>query len=433
MRHQILTVPFVLMKTKTGATKTTETKVKLQRASKILRNSSVFATDEEKLIDTSLPPYSQISQPKSTWKGLFRKSGSFAKWPGSRNREELSEKTLLGTQDSTTTWKPETPLQGEIAKNLIQSGYPKAKYSSGPRAQKSQAEQDSVYILPDQHREASRSRSRGLNIDTREAIVRPDSRDRAPRASPFTGLSSATFINSPDRRDAHPGKKVSTPGDERPPHISRTLSERSWKRRPSGPTLTPGRYEPSPSSPAKSPSRDRTGKRKGPHYVRSPLTDPDSKIRFGSPKEVIISTPNRGRSQVHTPKAEEPEPEMPKVLEPHYQREMEVDTFSPVLESALPSPLQIEGKGLGLAVSEQEAEQPRAPRDWFAEDRRESSDRLPRSNVEHASGPLKVQRERWYVEPTTNSFSWKDPERPRTREKPLPPLPPPRDSEVSLF
>ena len=353
--------------------------------------------------------------------------------------------------ETTTTesaWPRGSTIEPIIAQSLIQSGYQKAFHPpASPQFQRKFLDEDPYPTsTPANSRKSSKHRTtmRGLKLDTKDEIIRPPSCGRKSRDSPFTGASSATLRG--DLKSPIAPIKPLSPLTDVDTSFSRSSSRSSKPRRPSGPVLPPTRYEPPPPPTTnRAPPRNKSnGKRKGPHYVKSPLTDPDEKIRIGSPREIHIKTPTRGRSlkdTLKTPslKTQRSNPDLrhePKVptLEPHYQRELAIPTAatSPVHESALPSPLDVSG---------------------FLDKRSELKDQFERfihrktddaiyggspqaSKQQHARagsgnreksrprGQKRPERERWYVDASKKRNVPEPSKEGKTGEKPLPPLPP---------
>lgn len=360
------TVPFVLLKTKTGG-HTGEL-----RPYHPASLSTEWGLDEKSL-ENSQPRYSNPTPPEPTASRPSRfshlKTSLFRK---SRHTTIRSGSIPVGFAPDGSPRDSGTQMSIEpmIAQNLLQSGYKKAFHPpDSPQFQKPFASADQSPPQTPQHSRATSHKSRhtlkSLYSRKSEETPRPPSRGKLSNASPYTDHSSPTLLGEPDdRKDIQPPM----------PDLNAALSKAGHEGlgiNTDPPLLRPNRYQPpSKINPTQKRSASRNGppplrnksdksaktaRSKSPRYVKSPLTDPNEKIRTGSPREITIRTPVRGRSikdptktlkSMQSNSSLRREPTVPNI-EPdvvlpqrryHHQRDGE--TRSPVRTSLLPRSLE---------------------------------------------------------------------------------------------
>ena len=334
--------------------------------------------DEEKSLERSLPPYSDVPRPEETAKrpgrlsmlktSLFRKSRGTTLRSGSIPVGFAPDGSI---RDSGTQMSIE-PL---IAHNLLQSGYKKAFHPpESPQFEKPVMHIDQSPPPTPQQSRATSHKSRitlkSLYSRKSEETPRPPSRGKRTDTSPFSDHSSPTLLGEDDSRDIHPPM----------PDLNATLSKAANDGLgiyTDPPLLRPNRYIPPAKGQQKAatsksgpPARNKSEKStkstkstksgastktrsKSPRYVKSPLMDPNDKVRTGSPREITIKTPVRGRSvkdpnktlksaQSNSSLRREPTiPNIePDVVMPQRRYLPAKDGYSPIRESALPRSLE---------------------------------------------------------------------------------------------
>ncbi|KAG8529680.1 uncharacterized protein KY384_005161 [Bacidia gigantensis] len=199
-------------------------------------------------------------------------------------------------------------IKSMIGRNLVHSGYPDDAYCRLMEPRSRPCPQEPLPSLPPlvspvatDRNMAFMTRMSGLSLDTSPAMLQQAVYGASHPPSPRSKQTSPTLIGNPTSAETtkYKNSTIRTPTTSLDTAVERSPDIPCGLRRPGQtlPTIPSSDNLPRSSQLTTSPtSRQGSKGRKAPRYVRSPLMDPENKIRQGSPRMVAIKTPTRGQS-----------------------------------------------------------------------------------------------------------------------------------------